>query len=198
MNNKSIIRLPYAYMGLEPFLSEENVRYHYSKLHNAYALKLTKLTQQTPMEHNSLTELILNSVSFDILQYAIQVYNHNFFWMSMQKVNRYKQCKKKMTIINQFFGSIFDLKTHFFFAVNRMSTPEWCWFVKNLKGELEFQITGVFHSPIMDRKMPLLVCDITEHSYYLDYRNKKKEYLQNWWSLINWNFFCNNWEKFLL
>lgn len=188
-----LMELPFAYDALVPTLSKEALLYHHDKHHKTYVNKLNDLIINTKYEDKTLKEIIKSSDGA-VFNNAAQIYNHDFFWNSMTPL------KTKLSLsledaINQNFGLFEDFKNEFIQKGTTHFGSGWVWLVVNEMGKLKIITTQNAHTPIRDNLIPLLVCDLWEHSYYIDYRNSRPTYLDKWWGLINWKFVSLNYEK---
>ncbi len=188
-----LMKLPYGYDALAPMISEETLHYHYDKHHAGYVAKLNSLIKETIFEPKTLIEII-QSADGAIFNNAAQVYNHDFFWNSLSNTQR-NQSTYLTSKINEQFGSEEELKKAFIEKAIGLFGSGWVWLCldKNLK--LTIVTTSNADTPIVSGLVPLMVCDVWEHAYYLDYKNARAEYLENFWKLINWEFVSTNLEK---
>ena len=179
MSNKFILEsLPYAIDGLEPFISQETLEHHYGKHHQAYVDKLNGFLEKAPLDFNDLADVIKAS-SGALFNNAAQVWNHSFYWSCMVPGGK-AASDELVELIEKDFGDFADFKQHFMTA--------WVWLVRNKSGKLMLRSTTNADTPLTDGELPLLVCDVWEHAYYIDVRNRRPEYLNNFWQLINWQF----------
>lgn len=183
--------LPYAKDALAPRISEETLNYHYGKHHQAYVNKLNGLVAGTDHENKSLEELI-TSTSGGIFNNAAQVWNHTFYWHSLSPNGGGEPTGDLLNAINQHFGSFAEFKTQFTQAAAGHFGSGWAWLVKNSDGSLAVVSTVNASNPLTDGKTPLLTCDVWEHAYYVDTRNDRGAYIENFWQLVNWEFVSSN------
>jgi len=189
-----LIALPYDTAALEPYISSETVRYHYGKHHAGYVAKLNALIKGTRYEQMPL-ENVIRSSDGAIFNNAAQVFNHNFYWHSMIC----GPCNLSVDLaesINKSFGSMETFKESFLRSAASLFGSGWVWLVAENDGSLHIEQTGNADTPIAHGRTPLLVCDVWEHAYYIDYRSARPDYLEAWWSLINWNFVSDNLAAF--
>ncbi len=177
--------LPYEMNALEPQMSKETLEYHYGKHHRAYIDHLNKLIPGTKHENQELDEIVRSS-NGAIFNNAAQVWNHTFFWNSLTpKGSPLVASELKDAIVKQF--ETFDqFKEKFSDAAVNQFGSGWAWLVKNEKGDLEIVTTSNAETPLTMDKKPLLVCDVWEHAYYIDYRNKRPDFLKAFWDIVNW------------
>lgn len=183
-------KLPFAYDALEPHMDKETIEIHYSKHHQGYVNKLNAAIADYPeLADKSVEELLknLDSLSEKIKQAVINngggVYNHNLFWSTLKKGVEFSG-EIKDAIIEK-FGSFDNFKKEFSDAAATVFGSGWTWLVLN-NNELEIIKTSNQDSVISDGMIPLLTLDVWEHSYYLKYQNKRPEYIENFFSIINW------------
>ena len=185
--------LPYDLDALEPLISRETLDYHYNKHHAGYVNKLNGLINDSDYEELSLEEIIHESKQgSNIFNNAAQIWNHTFYWHSMMPDVQTKPGKKLIEKIDRDFGSLDNLKEKFLNAAKGQFGSGWAWLVRNRDGSLGLETTGNADTVIRQNKQPLLVCDVWEHAYYIDYRNNRPEYLEQFWKLINWEFVEKN------
>lgn len=179
--------LPYAKTALEPYLSEETLEYHYGKHHQAYVTNLNNLVSGTPFENASLEDIIRKAEG-GIFNNGAQVWNHTFYWHCLSPKGGNEPTGKLADAINRDFGSFAEFKELFTKTSVGTFGSGWGWLVKNTEGKLEVVSTSNAGNPLRDNKHPLLTCDVWEHAYYIDYRNLRPKYLENFWQIINWEF----------
>ncbi len=183
--------LPYEKTALEPFITAETLDYHYSKHHQAYVTNLNNLIPGTEFEHLSLEEIILKS-SGGIFNNAAQVWNHTFYWHCMKPNGGGEPTGALAEAINQAFGSFEQFKQAFSQCAVTTFGSGWAWLVKNADGGLELVSTSNAGCPLTNGQKPLLTCDVWEHAYYIDYRNLRPKYVEDFWSVVNWDFVAAN------
>lgn len=185
-------KLPYAMDALQPYISKETLEYHYGKHHQAYVTNLNNLIKGTEFENMSLEDTIMKS-SGGIFNNAAQVWNHTFYWHCMTPNGGGEPTGKLADAINKTFKSFDEFKKLFSQTAITTFGSGWAWLVKNEKGELEIISTSNAATPMTQHKKALLTCDVWEHAYYIDYRNLRPSYVENFWKLVNWDFVA---EKF--
>ncbi|BCX89618.1 superoxide dismutase, Fe-Mn family [Methylomarinovum tepidoasis] len=182
--------LPYPMDALEPYISKETLEYHYGKHHKAYVDNLNNLIQGTEFENMSLEEIILKA-SGPIFNNAAQVWNHTFYWNSLAPNAGGAPNGAIADAIDRDFGSFDAFKEAFSKAAVTLFGSGWAWLV--LSGDkLEIVQTQNAGNPMTDNKKPILTCDVWEHAYYIDYRNARPKYVENFWNLVNWSFANQN------
>lgn len=187
-------KLPYALDALQPIISKETLEYHYGKHHQAYVTNLNNLIKDTEFANQSLENIIMNS-SGGIFNNAAQVWNHTFYWNCMTPKSTREPNGKLADAIKKKFGSFEDFKKQFTQTSVTTFGSGWGWLVKNENGDLELLSTSNADLPMKHGKKALLTCDVWEHAYYIDYRNARPTYLENFWKLVNWDFVVKNFES---
>lgn len=183
----SLPPLPYSESALEPHLSRETVHFHYDVHHRNYVTKLNKLIAGTEFEDSSLEEIVRNSTG-EIFNNAGQVWNHNFYWQCLMPKGGGAPDGEFAAAIREQFGSQADFEAEFTKVAAGLFGSGWAWLAQNADGGLAIIHTGNAGSPIRAGQRPLLACDVWEHAYYLDYRNRRPDYLKAFWQLVNWRF----------
>lgn len=179
--------LPYALDALAPTISKETLEYHYGKHHQAYVNNLNNLAKDTEFANMSLEDVILKS-SGGIFNNAAQIWNHTFYWHCLTPKSSGQPSGKLADAINQKFGSFDEFKKLFSQAAITCFGSGWAWLVKNADGSLDIISTSNAGTPMKEGKKALLTCDVWEHAYYIDYRNLRPSYVENFWKLVNWDF----------
>lgn len=185
--------LPYAMNALEPYISRETLEYHYGKHHQAYVTNLNNLVLGTEFEHHSLEEIILKS-SGGIFNNAAQVWNHTFYWHCMKPNATEEMDDEFAKLLHKTFGSFEQFKDQFSKAAIGTFGSGWAWLVKNKDGSLAITSTSNAQTPMTSGQTALLTCDVWEHAYYIDYRNVRPKYVENFWKLVDWEFVVKNWQ----
>ncbi len=178
-------KLPYSPEALEPHISKKTIEYHYGKHHMTYVKKLNDLIGETPFEEASLEEIIMKADG-GIFNNGAQVWNHTFYWESLSPEGGGEPAGELMQAIEKSFGSFDKFKEQFTNASVTLFGSGWSWLVKNADGSLEIVQTSNAENPMRQGKTPLLTCDVWEHAYYLDYQNRRPEYLGAFWKLVDW------------
>lgn len=181
--------LGYDFAALEPHIDKQTMEIHHGKHHAAYVEKLNGALEKYPDLQNKKVEELLSSIE-DVpedIRTAVQNnggghHNHTLFWESMKPGGP----QTAPEAITKTFGGLDEFKTQMTDAgVSRFGSG-WAWLVKN-GGKLEVYSTVNQDSPLMESKIPILGLDVWEHAYYLKYQNRRPEYIENWWSVVNWN-----------
>jgi Fe-Mn family superoxide dismutase len=189
--------LPYQRNALEPVMSERTFSFHYDKHHQAYVTKLNELIKGKPEETMALEEIIQKHHSEPMKEDAIfnnaaQVWNHSFFWNSMKKGGGKNIPPELEKRIVSDFGSVEKFKEDFVAAGVGQFGSGWAWLVED-NGKLAILKTPNAHLPLAHGKKALFTCDVWEHAYYLDYQNRRPDFLKAFLNdLVNWEFAARN------
>src|SRR5574340_1053698 len=183
--------LPYALDALQPHMSKETFEFHYGKHHQAYVTNLNNLVKGTEFETMSLEDIIRKSAG-GMFNNAAQIWNHTFYWHSLSPQGGGKPAGDLAKAIDAKFGSFDEFKKQFSAAAVGTFGSGWAWLVKNPDGSVGIESTSNAATPLTAGKKPLLTCDVWEHAYYIDYRNRRPEYVAAFWSLVNWEFAGKN------
>jgi len=186
-------KLPFKEDDLEPFISKETIEYHYKKHHATYVNKLNELIEGTRYSELSLSSIIRDSKGA-IFNNAAQVFNHSFYWNSLSIKSQVPN-EKLLSKINNDFGSLELLKEEFIKAGTTLFGSGWVWLVREPNGKLMIKQTENAQTPLSSNLVPLFVCDVWEHAYYIDYRNLRPKYLEEFWEHINWDFVSDTYDK---
>jgi len=184
-------KLPYEKNALEPYISEETLEYHYGKHHNTYVTNLNNLVAGNDKENMSLEDIIKTSDGW-IFNNAAQVYNHSFYWKCMSPNAWWEAFGKISEKINDIFWSFEAFKEKFSTSAITNFGSGWTWLVKTSEGSLEIVNTSNANTIVTTDNTPLLVIDVWEHAYYIDTRNARPKYVENFWNLVNWDFVNEN------
>ncbi len=178
--------LPYKLDALAPHMSKETLEYHYGKHHKAYVDKLNGLLVGTEFENQNLENIILQS-NGGIFNNAAQVWNHSFFWQCLTP-DANTPSPQLQTIIEKNFDSMTTFKEQFTQAALGQFGSGWAWLSQEQNGKLVIHSTSNAGTPMTEGKKALLTCDVWEHAYYIDTRNNRAQYIENFWQLVNWSF----------
>ena len=184
-------KLPYDLNALEPHISKETLEYHHGKHHQAYVNNLNNLVKGTEFENMSLEDIIRKS-SGGIFNNAAQIWNHTFYFNCFKPNGGGEPTGAVADAIKNTFGSFKDFKDKLSQAAATQFGSGWAWLVKNAQSKLEILATSNAGNPMTDGKTPLLTCDVWEHAYYIDYRNARPKYIENFWEIINWDFVASH------
>ena len=185
-------KLDYAKNALAPIMSEETLDLHHGKHHQTYITNLNNFIKDTDMAGMSLEEIVHNSSKdkskAGIFNNASQHWNHELFWKCMRPNGGGSMPKKLEDRIKSDLGSVEEFKKQFIQAGITQFGSGWCWLSVD-NGKLVVSKTPNAENPLIHNMKPILGCDVWEHSYYVDYRNRRPEYLDNFFEkLINWEF----------
>jgi superoxide dismutase, Fe-Mn family len=183
--------LPYAMDALAPIISKETLEYHYSKHHQAYVTNLNNLIKGTEFENSTLEEIIKKS-SGGIFNNAAQIWNHTFYWNGFKPGSGGAPTGALADAINAKWGSFDNFKAEFTKSCIGNFGSSWTWLVKKADGTLDISNTSNAGCPLTTENKPLLTCDLWEHAYYIDYRNLRAKYVEQFWTLVNWEFVAAN------
>lgn len=183
--------LPYPQDALSPYISANTIGFHYRKHHQAYVDNLNKLVKDTPFATKKIEEIIKETSGKQehpgIFNNAAQVWNHTFYWKSMNpKVQKPSEKMKKL--IEASFGNIESMEKEFLTASLGQFGSGWSWLVFD-EGKLKIMKTSNADNPLTQGKAPLLTIDVWEHAYYLDYQNKRGDYVKAVMAnLLDWGY----------
>jgi Fe-Mn family superoxide dismutase len=191
MGKFELPKLQYEYDALEPIIDKQTMEIHHTKHHNAYVTNLNNAVAGTELEGKSIEDLMKN-----ISQYPMPVrnnggghYNHSMFWKLMKKEGGGLPGGKLEEAINGSFGSFEEFKKQFNNAATTRFGSGWAWLVAS-NNKLVVTSTPNQDNPLMDvaevKGTPVLGLDVWEHAYYLKYQNRRPEYIENWWNVVNW------------
>ncbi len=188
--------LPYTKNALAPHISEQTLEFHYGKHHQTYVTNLNNLVQGTENELKGLEDLIkLSSAKADmvgIFNNAAQVWNHTFFWNCMKPNGGGAPTSVLETKINASFGSYEKFAADFKQAALAQFGSGWAWLVQD-GNDLKITKTANADLPMAHNQKALLTCDVWEHAYYLDYQNRRADFVQTFLDhLVNWDFVSQN------
>lgn len=193
----TLTTLPFENNDLEPHISAKTLEFHYGKHHQTYVDNLNKLTEGTPMEKDSLEGLVIKTAGREgkeaIFNNAAQVYNHDFFWKSLKPTRHesFVPVELKNAVIHS-FGSWEKMIEELKGAALSQFGSGWAWLVKE-DSQLKIVKTANADTPIVHGQKPLIAIDIWEHSYYLDYQNRRADYVSSLIdNLLNWEFALEN------
>lgn len=185
--------LPYAYDALEPHIDKETMNIHHTKHHNTYVTNVNNaLADHSDLQGKSVEELIAN---LDAVPEAIRTAvrnnggghaNHSLFWQILSPNGGGNLTGELASAIDAKFGSFDAFKEEFAKAATTRFGSGWAW-LSVANGELEVSSTANQDSPIMEGKTPLLGLDVWEHAYYLNYQNRRPDYIGSFWNVVNWD-----------
>lgn len=190
-------QLPYEKTALAPFLNEEQMGYHYDKHHKAYIDNLNKAMEtDASLKGKSLEEIVLSSTG-GIFNNSAQAWNHTFYWFNMAPAGKGGQPTGALAdAIKRDFGGLDELKAKFVDGGVKTFGSGWIWLCADASGKLSLVSTSNAAVPFTNNgPVPLMVADVWEHAYYVDYRNLRQKYLETFWNHINWGFVAENFES---
>lgn len=192
--------LPYPVSALEPYIDTQTMQIHHGKHHQAYIDNLNKEVVSTDYEKKSLEELVRNvgKISTAVRNNAGGHWNHSFFWEILTPNTNEKPSEQLAKVITSTFGSFDILKEKMNVAGTARFGSGWAWLIVK-DGKLEITSTPNQDNPLMDiaevKGVPILGIDVWEHAYYLKYQNRRLEYLNAIWSIINWHKVAQHYQK---
>ncbi|HEY5691292.1 MAG TPA: superoxide dismutase [Cyclobacteriaceae bacterium] len=186
-------KLPYDFNALEPHIDARTMEIHHGKHHNGYVTNLNNAVAGTDAEKLSLEDICKN-----ISKYPVAVrnnggghYNHSLFWTVMSPKGGSNPSGNLEDAINAAFGNVDEMKTKFNAAAAGRFGSGWAWLIKDASGKLAITSTPNQDNPLMDiaetKGTPILGLDVWEHAYYLNYQNRRPDYIAAWWNVINWD-----------
>ena len=196
----SVPDLPYPYDALEPHIDEATMRVHHDKHHQAYVDKANAALQGTEWADRDVEEVLKNLDSLPADKRAPVRnnggghYNHTLFWQMLSPDGGGVPSGDLAAAIDAAFGSFEDFKAKFKEAGIGQFGSGWAWLVKDGDG-VAIVSTPNQDSPISDGKTPLLGCDVWEHAYYLKYQNKRPDYIDAFWNVVNWNYVAERFSE---
>lgn len=187
--------LPYDYKALEPIIDAQTMEIHYTKHAAAYSTNLKDAVKS----ENVATDISLEKLLGSISRYSAKMrnnggghYNHELFWHCMKPGTTTNPSGKLWNALQNDLGSFESFKTKFFDAAKTRFGSGWAWLYLDYNKKLQVGSTPNQDNPLMDtseiKGVPLLGLDVWEHAYYLKYQNRRPEYIENWWKLVNWEF----------
>ena len=187
--------LPYAKNALAPIISEETLDYHHGKHHNTYVVNLNNLIKDDAARAGQSLEEIVRSSSGGLFNNAAQVWNHTFYWHSLTPNGSGAPSGALAAAIDRDFGSFDKFKAEFAAAAMGQFGSGWAWLVSDAEGKLSVVKTPNAETPLTTDKTALLTCDVWEHAYYIDFRNRRADYVAGFWKLANWDFASANYGR---
>ncbi|MFO7997707.1 MAG: superoxide dismutase [Bacteroidales bacterium] len=177
--------LPFAPDALEPVISKKTIDFHYGKHHQAYITNLNKLIKDTEFENLPLEDII-RKADGGIFNNAAQVWNHTFYWNCLGPRGGEGPGGAFLEALNRDFGSLDAFRESFQKAAATLFGSGWAWLVKDSGGALSIHQESNAGTPLTGGLTPLLTFDVWEHAYYLDYQNRRPDYLSSIWELVDW------------
>jgi Fe-Mn family superoxide dismutase len=190
--------LPYSFDALEPYIDAKTMEIHHDKHHNAYVTNLNKALESAPdLGKLSIEELcaqigkVPENIRTAVRNNGGGHLNHSMFWKLMKKGGGGEPSGDLGGAINSAFGSFADFKTKFAAAGTTRFGSGWAWLLLR-DGKLAIESTANQDNPVMDGGKPILGLDVWEHAYYLKYQNRRPDYIEAWWSTVNWSQAADN------
>ena len=191
----SLPELPYASNALEPHISENTLSFHHGKHHNTYVVNLNNLVKDTDMADKSLEEIIMATANdaskMGLFNNAAQIWNHSFYWHSMSPDGGGAPTGAIADKIDSDLGGYDKFVEDFKAAGATQFGSGWAWLVLE-NGKLKITKTGNADLPMVHGQTAILTMDVWEHAYYLDYQNRRPDYMSAFLNLINWDFANKN------
>ena len=185
--------LPYAYNALEPYIDEQTMRLHHTKHHQGYLDKFLAAIGNTDLADTQIEEIFkqVSKHGAAVRNNGGGFYNHALFWRTMTPNSKKEPGGALANAIAQSFGSFDAFKKEFSNAAATRFGSGWAWLVKKDDGKLAVSSTPNQDNPLMDvaevKGQPLLGLDVWEHAYYLNYQNRRPEYIEAFWNIVNWD-----------
>ncbi|WP_019391471.1 superoxide dismutase SodA [Priestia filamentosa] len=192
-------QLPYAYDALEPHIDKETMNIHHTKHHNTYVTKLNDAIKGTDLESKSIEELVSNLDAVpENIRTAVRNNggghaNHSLFWTILSPEGGGEPTGELADAINKKFGSYEKFQEEFATAAAGRFGSGWAWLVVD-NGEVAITSTPNQDSPLMEGKTPVLGLDVWEHAYYLNYQNRRPDYISAFWNVVNWDEVSKRYE----
>ena len=185
--------LPYALDALAPHISRETLEFHYGKHHQAYATNLNNLIKGTEFENLDLEAIVKKAPAGGVYNNSAQVWNHTFFWNSMKPNGGGEPSGALADAIKAKWGSFDDFKKAFQASAVGNFGSAWTWLVKKADGSVDIVNMGAAGTPLTTGDKALLCIDVWEHAYYIDYRNRRPDFVATFLDkLANWDFAAKN------
>lgn len=191
--NFQLPKLPYELNALEPVISQRTLEFHYGKHHQAYVNNLNNLIPGTKFE-NATLENIIREAEGPIFNNGAQIWNHTFYFTGFSPKGSKEPVGSLTKAIDKSFGSFAEFKEKFSKAAATLFGSGWAWLVKKQDNTLSIIQEPNAGNPIKNGFTPLLTCDVWEHAYYLDYQNRRPDYIESFWKLVDWNIVHQRFE----
>lgn len=191
--NYTLPDLPYAYDALEPYIDEQTMKLHHTKHHQGYLDKFVKAIENTDIANTSIEDIFaqISKHGAAVRNNGGGFYNHGLFWRIMTPQGQKEPSGDLKDAIVKHFGNFDNFKDQFSTAAATRFGSGWAWLVKKDNGELVITSTPNQDNPLMDvadvKGQPILGLDVWEHAYYLKYQNRRPEYINAFWNIVNWD-----------
>lgn len=201
MTTYTFADLPYAYDALEPVIDAATMQIHHDRHHKAYYDNFLTAVKDNPLNGQPLETLFttISKESAALRNNAGGYYNHNHYWNVMRPHGSSAPSGALLDAINSTFGSVDACKAAFKDAGIKQFGSGWAWLIVGKDGKLAITSTPNQDNPLMDtaavQGTPILGCDVWEHAYYLHYQNKRPDYLDAWWQIVNWDYVAELYAK---
>ena len=201
MTTYTFADLPYAYDALEPVIDATTMQIHHGRHHKAYYDNFLAAIKDNPLNGQPLETIFahISKESAALRNNAGGYYNHNHYWNVMRPHGSNAPSGALLDAINSTFGSVDACKAAFKDAGIKQFGSGWAWLIVGKDGKLAITSTPNQDNPLMDtaavQGMPILGCDVWEHAYYLHYQNKRPDYLDAWWQIVNWDYVAELYAK---
>jgi superoxide dismutase, Fe-Mn family len=195
IGNHSLPPLPYAYNALEPYISKEIMELHHDKHHRSYVDGLNKAEKMLEQVRKNNEYSLVKHWSRELAFHGSGHYLHTIFWNNMKPKGGGKPVGKLLASIESYFGSFEGFKKHFTEAANQVEGSGWAVLVWSPRSRhLEILQSEKHMNLTQWDTIPILVLDVWEHAYYLQYKNNRAQYIKNWWNVVNWKDVENRFE----
>ena len=181
----TVVELPYAYDALEPYISAETLHFHHDMHYAGYVVKLEELVAGTRYESMSLEDIIRESDGA-IFNNAAQAWNHVFYFEQLTRHGYHTPNGRLLRAIEDTFGSVDELRRRMTTAATSLFGSGWVWLAADYDGRLYVVSKPNAGTPLADGLTPLMCIDVWEHAYYLDYRNQRKQSVEDFWKILDW------------
>lgn len=186
--------LPFAIDALEPHMSAQTLEFHHGKHHRAYVEKANRLIVGSGFEGLQLEEVVRRAEG-PLFENAAQAWNHSFFWNCLSPRAISLKEGELLRAIEASFGTLEKLQADFSEKAEEHFGSGWVWLAKERSGKLSVSAMPNACNPLVGGDVPLLTCDVWEHAYYLDCRNSRKDFLDRFWKVANWDFARSRFEE---
>lgn len=186
-------RLPYAVDALQPYISRNTIDYHYGKHESNYINTLNSLIEGTEFENMSLEDIIVKSDG-KIFNNASQAWNHIFYFFQFSPEGLKEPTGKLREKIDATFGSFDEFKRQFEEKGATLFGSGWVWLSADKNGDLHITQSPNAGNPMTEGLRPIMTFDVWEHAYYLDYQNRRADYLKQLWNIVDWDIVSMRYE----
>ncbi len=194
--------LPYAYDALEPYIDTETMKIHHTRHHAGYTARFNAALKEAGITGKNAREILSEASLYPdaVKNNGGGFFNHKLFWRVLSPDGGGEPDRELLSAINGVFGSFENFKNEFSLAAKTLFGSGWAWLVLS-EGKLKITTTQNQDSPVMDtaevRGTPLLMIDVWEHAYYLKYQNRRAEYVDAFWNIVNWEFITKKYNKLM-